>query len=61
MRENSDFIRVAVLEMLMRRNGKLADNVPGRARWALPPRQGRKGEYVVTDGVPARWIGVSAD
>lgn len=61
MRENSDFIRVAVMEMLMRRNGKLADNVPGRARWALPPRQASTKEYVVTDGVPARWIGVSAD
>lgn len=61
MRENSDFIRVAVMEMLMRRNGKLADNVPGRARWALPPRQASTKEYVITDGVPARWIGVSAD
>lgn len=60
MRENSDFIRVAVMEMLMRRNGKLAENVPGRARWALPPRQAPKGEYKVEGGVPVRWIGISA-
>ena len=60
MRENSDFIRVAVMEMLMRRNGKLADNVPGRARWALPPRQAPKGEYKIEGGVPVRWIGISA-
>ncbi|GAB7339564.1 hypothetical protein MBLNU457_6171t2 [Dothideomycetes sp. NU457] len=38
-RENSDFLRVVVLEMNMRRGGKLEETVPGRARIWLPPRQ----------------------
>ncbi|KAF2767732.1 hypothetical protein EJ03DRAFT_275479 [Teratosphaeria nubilosa] len=57
-RENSDFLRVVVLEMNMRREGKLES---GRARIWLPPRQ------VVNlavpsseDKVPQRWTGVSA-
>ena len=41
-RENGDFLRVIVLEMNMRRAGKLSDTAPGKARFALPPRgQGR--------------------
>ncbi|KAF4553872.1 Hypothetical protein D9617_6g096050 [Elsinoe fawcettii] len=38
-RENSDFLRVVVLEMSMRRVGKLEETVGGRARIWLPPRQ----------------------
>jgi len=38
-RENSDFLRVVVLEMNMRREGKLEDTVQGRARIWLPPRR----------------------
>ena len=38
-RENSDFLRVIVLEMNMRRRGKLSDTAPGRARFVLPPRK----------------------
>ncbi|KFY28086.1 hypothetical protein V493_03092 [Pseudogymnoascus sp. VKM F-4281 (FW-2241)] len=61
MRENSDFIRVAVMEMRMRRNGKLDENAPGRARWALPPRRVPTSVYEIGEGgVPLRWIGVSA-
>lgn len=61
MRENSDFIRVAVLEMAMRRRGKLDDQRPGRARWALPPRRAVTRAYEVgVDGVPVRWVPVTA-
>lgn len=61
MRENSDFIRVAVMEMRMRKNGKLDENAPGRARWALPPRRVSAGIYEINEGgVPLRWVGVSA-
>ncbi|KFZ06478.1 hypothetical protein V501_07356 [Pseudogymnoascus sp. VKM F-4519 (FW-2642)] len=61
MRENSDFIRVAVMEMRMRKNGKLDENAPGRARWALPPRRASTGIYEINEeGVPLRWVGVSA-
>ncbi|KAF9877465.1 hypothetical protein CkaCkLH20_05165 [Colletotrichum karsti] len=60
MRENSDFIRIAVMEMAMRKRGKLDDQRPGRARWALPPRKPSVRAYEVgADGVPARWIPVS--
>ncbi|KAF2148261.1 hypothetical protein K461DRAFT_288504 [Myriangium duriaei CBS 260.36] len=38
-RENSDFLRVVVLEMNMRRVGKLDDTAVGRAKIWLPPRQ----------------------
>jgi hypothetical protein len=61
MRENSDFIRIAVMEMAMRRRGKLDDQRPGRARWALPPRKVSTRPYEIgTDGVPARWIPTTA-
>lgn len=57
MRENPDFIRIAVMEMAMRKNGKLDDQRPGRARWALPPRKPSARPYEVgADGVPARWV-----
>ncbi|CZS94501.1 uncharacterized protein RCO7_10071 [Rhynchosporium graminicola] len=60
MRENSDFIRVAVMEMLMRKKGKLDDQKPGRARWALPPRIPPTKAYEISeDGIPARWIAVT--
>lgn len=39
IRENSDFLRVIVLEMNMRRRGKLRFDMPGRARIWLPPRK----------------------
>ncbi|OCT45100.1 hypothetical protein CLCR_05747 [Cladophialophora carrionii] len=35
-RENRDFLRVFVCEMNMRKNGKLADDAPGRAKLWLP-------------------------
>jgi hypothetical protein len=57
MRENSDFIRIAVMEMAMRKKGKLDDNKPGRAKWALPPRKVPTKSYEVgVDGVPVRWV-----
>jgi hypothetical protein len=60
MRENSDFIRIAVMEMAMRKQGKLDDQRPGRARWALPPRKTSSKTYEVgADGVPARWVAVT--
>jgi hypothetical protein len=60
MRENSDFIRVAVLEMAMRKNGKLDDQKPGRARWALPPRKPSTKPYVIgQNGIPVRWVAVT--
>ncbi|KAH6976030.1 hypothetical protein BKA56DRAFT_428427, partial [Ilyonectria sp. MPI-CAGE-AT-0026] len=60
MRENSDFIRIAVMEMAMRKRGKLDDQRPGRARWALPPRKMTTKPYeVASDGVPVRWIPLS--
>ncbi len=60
MRENSDFIRIAVMEMAMRKRGKLDDQLPGRARWALPPRKTSSSPYKVgTDGVPARWVAIT--
>ncbi|RDL39512.1 Uncharacterized protein BP5553_03852 [Venustampulla echinocandica] len=57
MRENSDFIRIAVMEMAMRKKGKLDDQKPGRAKWALPPRKVPTNNYEIgADGVPIRWI-----
>ncbi|KAK2596129.1 hypothetical protein QQS21_006406 [Conoideocrella luteorostrata] len=60
MRENPDFIRIAVMEMAMRRRGKLDNQKPGRARWALPPRRPQAKPYDVgVNGVPTRWIPVT--
>ena len=62
MRENSDFIRVAVMEMAMRKRGKLDDQRPGRARWALPPRKASMRPYAIrTDGIPERWVPITVD
>jgi hypothetical protein len=56
-RENSDFLRVVVLEMNMRREGKLE---MGRAKIWLPPRQNTEINTAVQGKVPRRWIGESA-
>ena len=48
-RENSDFLRVIVLEMNMRKVGKLHGTNPGRAKLWLPPRQGGN-KIAVADG-----------
>lgn len=55
-RENSDFLRVVVLEMNMRREGKLES---GRAKIWLPPRQ-ESCAPERSERVPERWVGVSA-
>ena len=74
-RENSDFLRVVVLEMNMRRGGKLEETMPGRARIWLPPRQRAtavteptacsQGKSCTCRGqdssVPRRWRSVVAD
>jgi hypothetical protein len=52
VRENADFLRVIVLEMNMRREGKLSDTAQGKARYMLPPRQASK---LRTVGDPSRW------
>nr|POF14314.1 hypothetical protein CFP56_03338 [Quercus suber] len=60
VRENSDFLRVVVLEMNMRRVGKLET---GKARIWLPPRQvslvagGDGGDGGQPEVVPRRWVG----
>lgn len=65
-RENSDFLRVVVLEMNMRRCGKLRDDIPTRARIWLPPRKNNSyrasGDYddCDNDSIPSRWVGQSA-
>jgi hypothetical protein len=38
-RENSDWLRILVLEMNMRRSGKFSEEAEGHARMALPPRK----------------------
>lgn len=62
-RENGDFLRVVVLEMNMRRQGKLENNMGGRARIWLPARRmnGCENDEVEEGRVPRRWIGVTAD
>ncbi|KAK7924043.1 hypothetical protein PG985_006097 [Apiospora marii] len=62
IRENSDFIRIAVMEHLMRKRGKLDDQREGHARWLLPPRQLNSKVYDIgSDGVPVRWIPITQD
>lgn len=67
-RENSDFLRMIVLEMNMRRRGKLRDDIPPRTRFWLPPRKGSQAKVSPCDfdyedkdepAVPSRWIGIS--
>jgi len=57
-RENSDFLRVIVLEMNMRKAGKLNDVAQGRARIWLPPRQLTKLQEMEIKGTPRRWSGI---
>lgn len=62
MRENPDFIRIAVLEHLMRKTGKLDVQREGHARWLLPPRKATTKPYEIgPGGVPVRWISTSQD
>ncbi|KAF2189065.1 hypothetical protein K469DRAFT_702792 [Zopfia rhizophila CBS 207.26] len=61
-RENSDFLRVIVLEMNMRRVGKLDAKAVGKARIWLPPRKaGSSNAPSVQSRVPDRWVGVLAE
>ncbi|KAF1837785.1 hypothetical protein BDW02DRAFT_97343 [Decorospora gaudefroyi] len=62
-RENSDFLRVIVLEMNMRRVGKLDAKAVGKARIWLPPRKPgatKPPSHHGASGVPVRWTGVAA-
>ena len=61
-RENGDFLRIIVLEMNMRRKGRLKEIEPGRARLWLPPRQVHGMNLRKEEGckVPKRWIGITA-
>ena len=63
-RENSDFLRVIVLEMNMRRVGKLDAKAVGKARIWLPPRKLGSNKPPATQGqsgVPTRWVGAVVD
>ncbi|KAI1117084.1 hypothetical protein F5Y14DRAFT_16977 [Nemania sp. NC0429] len=61
MRENPDFIRIAVMEHLMRKRGKLDDQREGHARWLLPPRKATTRPYEIgPSGVPVRWTSTSS-
>lgn len=75
VRENSNFLRVIVLEMNMRREGKLEEGVAGKARIWLPPRrvatlsddvfeeyldQNETCRAAAVRKIPKRWVGVSA-
>jgi hypothetical protein len=61
-RENSDFLRMIVLEMNMRRMGKLDSKAGGRARVWLPPRKSGTVECgSLRDGVPLRWVVTSSE
>lgn len=74
-RENSDFLRMVVMEMNMRRSGKLRDDIPTRARVWLPPRKDNQTRHSPYDynededededeaehAIPSRWVGISAD
>lgn len=61
-RENSDFLRMVVLEMNMRRSGKLRDDIPIRAKIWLPPRKigSTRMSTLRAYACPERWVGVSA-
>lgn len=62
-RENGDFLRVVVLEMNMRREGKFEEGMGGRARIWLPPRRmsSADNEEIEEGRVPKRWVGVTLD
>ncbi|KAI4163476.1 MAG: hypothetical protein LQ342_002983 [Letrouitia transgressa] len=55
-RENSDFLRVVVLEMNMRKRGTLGENAPGRARLWLPARQNVQQADVKRSQGAERWV-----
>ena len=58
-RENGDFLRIIVLEMNMRKAGKLGDAALGKARIWLPPRQASsQTSTTLINSVPERWVGV---
>ncbi|KAB8343150.1 hypothetical protein FH972_022740 [Carpinus fangiana] len=64
-RENSEFLRICVLELNMRRSGKMEGPLgvgPGRKAWWLPPREAgpEVEEHKESQEVPLRWRGVSA-
>ncbi|KAL1955198.1 hypothetical protein VTO42DRAFT_8910 [Malbranchea cinnamomea] len=76
VRENSDFLRMFVLELNMRRMGKLHPNQPGRAQVWLPPRMGdplisrscsleMPGLVSATtstgSNIPQRWVSLTVD
>lgn len=56
VRENGDFLRVIVLEMNMRRGGKLSDNAHGKAKLVLPPRQPCKYRALGNAGRWEAWV-----
>lgn len=58
-RENSDFLRVIVLEMNMRKVGKLSDVAPGRARLWLPARRSPASSEDTSSEIPRRWTSLS--
>lgn len=64
-RENSDFLRVIVLEMNMRRVGKLDSKAVGKARIWLPPRKIGTHNTPSTQGtesrIPDRWVALLAE
>lgn len=76
IRENPDFLRIYAIESVMRKNGTLASDAPGKAQVALlprldevpkPSRYSRFPKYqptmVLVDGqhqIPVRWVGISA-
>lgn len=61
-RENSDFLRIIVLEMNMRKVGKLSESAPGKAKLWLPARQilPISAEEADSGPVPRRWVGTTA-
>jgi hypothetical protein len=63
-RENSDFLRVIVLEMNMRRVGKLDTKAAGKARIWLPPRKSSTSKtpsFHSAGGVPDRWLSIAVE
>lgn len=57
-RENSNFLRVIVLEMNMRKAGKMEDAAPGKARIWLPPRHSARHEEPELSTIPRRWSAI---
>lgn len=64
-RENSDFLRIIVMEMNMRRAGKLDAKAVGKARIWLPPRKSSPSPATSVslsgNGVPDRWVARTVD